>query len=659
MDDSVVFFTKSDVIDQIAHIYTHKLNVNDSAATVNSRNLFKSLSYSGSGIGTSRVVDLQKLSSELILVNRYDTDFYSAIKKINNQWTFIDTFAVQSGVKANYTLPAFDESIFYNPSINYTYGLDCSTNTIHFQGKNTFGATQFTYRIIDSTGSLATVSLVGARDTQYTFPDTGKYKVWFIASNTLRTDSILKTIQVVPIIPQGYLGKDTFACFPDSSLVLKAPLGLHCYQWSNGANNASNPINQAGTYTCIATDNNFCSVRDTIVVINDTLQSNYKIQRQNNDLFVGNAKPNLNYLWYLQDSLYSTDSVFIFNKKGAYHAVVLEQGRCPQNTDTFVVDTVYYFAPPINFSYTLNCATHYLTATAIDKFNANSFNWKISQVGQADWFLQGKQIDTTLADSGWVSITVMATLSLRTETKTDSFYNLPKVNPNFLGNDTLLCFPTNTITLTALSRPLSGSFTYIWSTQETTNTITVKDSTLIWCTITGTNNCAARDSIDITIDTAKIVRLQRIRDTLFCSNPPTIFNPKFHWNRNGTTLTTTFVPKLTLTEKGDYSLIVTQDSLCPSNSGTFVIDTIFGTSIPNIIALKGLKIYPNPAHDYLTIDWQGSETLALQLFDALGKEVLNQTIQPKSIQQLDVRKFVKGVYLIQINGSIGGKVLVE
>jgi len=565
------------------------------------------------------------------------------------------------GRKSLYGLPNFNQSYFYTPSINYTYDLDCRTNTIQFQGKDTFGATQFTYRIVDSTGNLASISLVGARDTQYIFLDTGKYKIWFIASNGVRTDSILKTIQVLPIVPQGYLGNDTFACFPDSSLVLKAPLGLHCYQWSNGVSSASNPINQTGIYTCIATDDNFCSVRDTIVVINDTLKSNYTIQRQNNGLFVGNVKPNLKYLWYLQDSLYSTDSVFIFNKKGAYHAVVLEQGRCTQITDTFTVDTVYYFAPPINFSYTLNCATHYLTATAIDTFNADSFNWKISQVGQADWFLQGKQIDTTLADSGWVSITVIAKLGAREETKTDSFYNLPKVKPNFLGNDTLLCYPNTSLILTAPTRKQSeDSFTYLWSTQETTQTIVVKDSTLIWCAITGTNKCTAIDSIHILMDTIRTVKLMRVHDTLIAINSPTnLQNPNYHWYRNGSGLITLLVPKLTIKDTGSHYLIITSDSLCPIYSDTLQIDSLYGTNIANIIALKGLKIYPNPAQDYLTIDWQGTETLALQLFDALGKEVLTETILPKTKQQLDVSKLPKGVYLLQVNGEYGFKLILN
>jgi len=426
MNDSTAYFVHD------TEIRSLKINIKDKTKTEQS---LKTLaSRPPPSFGLPSFGDIQKITPSILLVGNYaQAPFYGAIIHNSDTVYYMDTFVFSSNIKSNYNLPLFDESIFHTPSIDYTYDLDCRTNTIHFEGKDTFGGNTFKYIIKKQGNTIQTLTGNAVKD--YVFADTGVFEVSYMVSNASnRADTVTKTIEVLPKIPANFLGNINAICFPDTAVLLKAPQGLHCYRWYNAqetvlGSSYSLKADTAGTYICTATDNNFCSVQDTV--------------------FLG--------------------------------------------------------------------------------------------------------IDT------------------------------PKYN----------------------------------------------------------------------------LKLQRIRDTIFCSNCPSSNNPQFHWYKNGNGFITLLQPKLTVKDTGFYSLIITQDSLCESYSDTLQIDTIYGPNSVFQIPIAGLKIYPNPAHEYLTIDYQGTEPLALQLFDALGKVVLSKTIQPKTTVQLDVSKLAKGIYLLSVNGNLGVKVILQ
>ena len=61
--------------------------------------------------------------------------------------------------------------------------------------------------------------------------------------------------------------------------------------------------------------------------------------------------------------------------------------------------------------------------------------------------------------------------------------------------------------------------------------------------------------------------------------------------------------------------------------------------------LNSLKMFPNPANDYLNFSSNSSENLDIQIFDMLGKSVLRKENIGSSV---DISKLNSGVYLIQI-----------
>ncbi|MBN2779012.1 MAG: T9SS type A sorting domain-containing protein [Bacteroidales bacterium] len=67
-------------------------------------------------------------------------------------------------------------------------------------------------------------------------------------------------------------------------------------------------------------------------------------------------------------------------------------------------------------------------------------------------------------------------------------------------------------------------------------------------------------------------------------------------------------------------------------------------------------VYPNPVEDLLNLQINGlkSETVSFQVFDALGKLVLQQTkSSAEKIYQLDVSKLTSGNYFIKGYSTVG------
>ena len=162
-------------------------------------------------------------------------------------------------------LPNFNQSYFYNPSINFNYNMNCIKNSMELQGYDTFKASSHKW-IIRNKGN-AIEAIYSAKNINHTFSDTGKYEVSYFASNGVREDTVIKIITIYPKINKQFLGKDTFYGIGTSiNKTLKAPLGMHCQIWQDSSGLTSFFTDTAGIYICKVTNKSFCEVTDTIVI---------------------------------------------------------------------------------------------------------------------------------------------------------------------------------------------------------------------------------------------------------------------------------------------------------------------------------------------------------------------------------------------------------
>ena len=194
--------------------------------------------------------------------------------------------------KSLFGLPDFVSSFFYQPSIDFSYTHDCSTNTLAFKGYDTINAT--TYKWYFTKGSKRDSSTL--KNPTYTFPDTGKYTITFIASNTNRADTVTKEIFIYPKYTLN-LGNDTTIC--STPFVLNAGKGQFCYTWQDSSSNNTFEVNQSGTYHVKVVSQNHCTQFDTIRVTIANPPTKPTITRNNDTLVSSTAQ---SYQWYKNNS---------------------------------------------------------------------------------------------------------------------------------------------------------------------------------------------------------------------------------------------------------------------------------------------------------------------------------------------------------------------
>jgi hypothetical protein len=74
-------------------------------------------------------------------------------------------------------------------------------------------------------------------------------------------------------------------------------------------------------------------------------------------------------------------------------------------------------------------------------------------------------------------------------------------------------------------------------------------------------------------------------------------------------------------------------------------------SIPDAVAYRNLRIYPNPTRDYLTIDGLPVNT-ELSLYSIVGQKISTK-VALNATEQIDLNGLAAGLYLIQIKDEEG------
>ncbi|MEZ4920587.1 MAG: aryl-sulfate sulfotransferase [Saprospiraceae bacterium] len=72
-----------------------------------------------------------------------------------------------------------------------------------------------------------------------------------------------------------------------------------------------------------------------------------------------------------------------------------------------------------------------------------------------------------------------------------------------------------------------------------------------------------------------------------------------------------------------------------------------------------LRMYPNPANDMVTLTWEAGVYIDLEVFDWMGRRVVNPMRLTGGRKYLDTSTWQEGLYLIRINGKETGKLLVH
>jgi PKD repeat protein len=287
------------VCDRKSSIYQYNLTGFDSAQIMKSKYTIKNLAY-------SNIIGMQLAFDRKIYIIRPNANSLDVITNPDSSeanTNYKDTSQFLGGRKCAYALPNFNQSYFYTPSIDYAYEQDCRTNTIVFEGKDTIKATS--YKWVFSKGTKTDTR--STKDASYTFTDTGKWDVKYIASNGSRSDTVSKSITIRPKLEQGFLGEDKTYC--QTLPILKAPKELHCMHWYNDIMaelskiDSFKPIKE-GTYYAKATNLSFCMEWDTIRIIKIKPRADFEtkdICQNDSAFFINTSEGANNYNWKFGD----------------------------------------------------------------------------------------------------------------------------------------------------------------------------------------------------------------------------------------------------------------------------------------------------------------------------------------------------------------------
>ncbi|MBI5218939.1 MAG: T9SS type A sorting domain-containing protein [Bacteroidia bacterium] len=365
------------------------------------------------------------------------------------------------------------------------------------------------------------------------------------ANNCTDTDSVIVNILS---LPNANAGSDTAVCFGNTAF-LHASGGIS-YQWSNGVNVSQNPVTIADIYYVTVTGSNGCANKDTVIVTINPLPAAFA--GSDTIICIGstillNATGGISYSWSTGEN---TQQISVNPVATADYSVTVTDANNCSNSDTVTVnlfadaagagsDTAICFKDTIQISahggsgYSWSTGetfqnisvspsittTYFVTITSPqgcsknDSLTVTVLSLPIAYAGNDTSVCQN---DTAMLYAGggvsylWsnnvtnalnpvvtggayiVTVTDMNACS-NTDTVLITINPLPSA---FAGNDLAIC-RYDTAILNA-----SGGISYLWSTNENTQSISVSpdSSTAYQVTVFDILGCSDRDSVLVIVN---------------------------------------------------------------------------------------------------------------------------------------------------------------
>lgn len=284
----------------------------------------------------------------------------------------------------------------------------------------------------------------------------------------------------------------------------------------------------------------------------------------------------------------------------------------------------YFYTPNINFTVKLDCVTNKIQFYGKDSFLASTHNWFISKQGAVPVTADIKAPLIEFEDTGIYTVRYIASNGLRSDTVTKEVTILPKIDKNFLGNDTGWCNAIGTpITLQAPN----GMHCYEWNTGEANPQITADISGVYTVKITTPNFCVLYDTIKVSVDTVETIENNFLgEDKFWCKNLDTSVVLKapenftlYHWN-NGSN-----EQQINISEEGVYYIEAFKRNQCANGGSLYALDTIEITLLntPDKPTLNRIKdsLFINLSGDYIYNWFRNNEPLS----DTLSHLILPDT----------------------------------
>ncbi len=168
-----------------------------------------------------------------------------------------------------------------------------------------------------------------------------------------------------------------------------------------------------------------------------------------------------------------------------------------------------------------------------------------------------------------------------------------------IGNDTIVCQSTYTLNAG------TGYNSYLWSTGQTTSTLTVANSGIYTVYVTNQYACVSSDEIEVVLMGGGSISLGN--DTSVCNTDPMVINAGtgytyYSWSTGSNDVS------ITVTQSGSYSVTVLDTNGCKS-SDTLVVKLGAGVGLgSNLVLCNGNAVVINAGSGYASYLWSTGAT---------------------------------------------------
>lgn len=364
-----------------------------------------------------------------------------------------------------------------------------------------------------------------------------------------------KLVNIIPLPTVTIVG-DLNICINESTTLTAS--GGTTYVWSNGATTPSITVSPSTTttYTVTATNANGCTNTQVATVNVNGLTINANISG-NDSICIGSSSTltasltggtPIGYIWSTNAT---SSSITVSPVVTTIYTVTITDNNGCSGTDNFTVTVLPL--PTINITGDISiCPDESTTLTA---------SGGVSYV----WSTGGTTSAINVTPNATSTYTVTATDifgCVNTASTTVTVNPLPVIN---VTGDNKICQGTSTVLFA------SGATSYVWSTGNTTSSITINPATTSTYTVTGTdaNGCSSATSITVTVDLNPVPVITG--DLMICvgdtANLTASGGSTYIWNTGATTPSISVVPSSTTT----YSVTATDANGCIGFSTANVI----------------------------------------------------------------------------------------
>lgn len=372
------------------------------------------------------------------------------------------------------------------------------------------------------------------------------------------------TVYQPPVVTVTTTGPTQF-CFGDSVLLTSSP-GIS-YLWSNGATSQSIWVFTSGSFNVQVTDENGCVGESDLVTIEVYSLPNADIIADGptefclGDSVTLTATGGQSYVW----STGSTGSSIVVYNSGSYYVVADNQFGC---TDTSSTVSVLVNNPPVVAIFP-DGPTDFCDGDSVGLVasGANTYLWSTGETGPV----------IVVSTSGLYSVTGTDANGCSTETSDLEVTVYQNPEPTITASGPTEFCDGDSVVLTA-----SAASSWEWSTNETTQSITVFTTGTYVVMVVDSNGCeGTSDPTNVEVFTNPTPTITLSGPAEFCNGDSVVLTASgadsYLWSTGDTTVS------ITVMISGDYSVEVTDENGCMGESDDVTI-TVYDNPAVEITA---------------------------------------------------------------------------